>query len=408
MKWIFVLLLVANVAYFVLEFDNRLQESTLRGVGVEFNSPPGGERLVLASELERPPELQPSESEDVAQAKPEPAAPDESKDATTAEPNSAAPVGSEDTAPAKPEPAAPAESEDAAPAEPEPAAPAKSEDAAPAAPEPAAPAELEDAAPAKPEPAAPAESEDAAPVEPEPAAPAESEDAATAEPEPAESEDAVPAKPELATTAESEDATPAEPEPAESEDAIPAKPEPTKGLQAADPMASIADCVSAPAADPATDPILEKGCYTIGIFQGKYGAAAFSSKLTNLGAVVGTRDGQCKRPSKRFVVFIPPLDSDALVEKKVAEIRAKGVKDLFVYRTGVRKNGVSLGIFSKKGLAVAWQRRLIVKGISAMVVPDYHVQPAYWLDGNLSEDITESLPQGVSAAKIPCNQVNLD
>jgi len=44
-------------------------------------------------------------------------------------------------------------------------------------------------------------------------------------------------------------------------------------------------------------------------------------------------------------VYLPPLPSKTAAEKKVAELRAQGLKDFFILTDGAQKNAISLGVF---------------------------------------------------------------
>lgn len=51
---------------------------------------------------------------------------------------------------------------------------------------------------------------------------------------------------------------------------------------------------------------------------------------------------------KNHIVYLPPLKSRAEAEEKVREIRARGVSDVGVIRTGELANGVSFGVYASK------------------------------------------------------------
>ncbi len=51
---------------------------------------------------------------------------------------------------------------------------------------------------------------------------------------------------------------------------------------------------------------------------------------------------------KNHIVYLPPLESRAEAEEKVREIRARGVSDVGVIRTGALANGVSFGVYGRK------------------------------------------------------------
>lgn len=61
-----------------------------------------------------------------------------------------------------------------------------------------------------------------------------------------------------------------------------------------------------------------------------------------LGLARGTRE-----TFKNHIVYLPPLESRAEAEEKVREIRARGVSDVGVIRTGELANGVSFGVYGR-------------------------------------------------------------
>lgn len=69
---------------------------------------------------------------------------------------------------------------------------------------------------------------------------------------------------------------------------------------------------------------------------------------------------------KMFWVIFPPLPSEAASQVKLKEITALKVKDAFVIRDGVWKNGISFGLFSTEDLARRHMRELEGKGVSGL------------------------------------------
>lgn len=52
-----------------------------------------------------------------------------------------------------------------------------------------------------------------------------------------------------------------------------------------------------------------------------------------------------------YWVYVPPLASKPAAEKKVAELRALGLKDFFIVNDGALKNAISLGVFKTEDTA---------------------------------------------------------
>lgn len=69
---------------------------------------------------------------------------------------------------------------------------------------------------------------------------------------------------------------------------------------------------------------------------------------------------------KMFWVIFPPLPSEAAGQVKLKEIIALKVKDAFVIRDGVWKNGISFGLYSTEDSARRYMRELEGKGVSGL------------------------------------------
>lgn len=67
--------------------------------------------------------------------------------------------------------------------------------------------------------------------------------------------------------------------------------------------------------------------------------------------------------SKRYWVYRPPLKTAADAQKKAAELKALGVKDLFVVQEEKWKNAISFGIFEDEQLATKLMQELQAKGV---------------------------------------------
>ncbi len=92
-----------------------------------------------------------------------------------------------------------------------------------------------------------------------------------------------------------------------------------------------------------------------------------------------------------YWVIIPPLESQAVAIKMVKELGAQGVKDIRRFLRGDRKNGISLGVFSKQGNAEKRQQELTDKGQPTEVQPGYIDAPLYWVDYRAEEILSEKM-----------------
>lgn len=70
-----------------------------------------------------------------------------------------------------------------------------------------------------------------------------------------------------------------------------------------------------------------------------------------------------KEQEKRYWVYRAPLKTPAEAQKKAAELKALGVKDLFVVQEEKWKNAISFGIFEDEQLATKLVQELRAKGI---------------------------------------------
>jgi hypothetical protein len=67
-----------------------------------------------------------------------------------------------------------------------------------------------------------------------------------------------------------------------------------------------------------------------------------------------------------FWVIFPPLPSEAASQVKLKEIAALKVKDAFVIKEGVWKNGMSFGLYSTEDAARRYILELENKGLSGL------------------------------------------
>ncbi|NOT15174.1 MAG: SPOR domain-containing protein [Methylotenera sp.] len=102
-------------------------------------------------------------------------------------------------------------------------------------------------------------------------------------------------------------------------------------------------------------------CYEWGMFADNMLENAQKS-LAPLSLNAQVKEQNSNQP-KRFWVYKPPLKSLAEAQQKAAEIKAKGVDDLFVVQEAQWKNAISFGIFEDEQLATNLLKELQAKGI---------------------------------------------
>ena len=71
-----------------------------------------------------------------------------------------------------------------------------------------------------------------------------------------------------------------------------------------------------------------------------------------------------------YWVFIPPLASKTLAERKVAELKSLGLDDYYILNDGSSRNAISLGIFKSEEAANKFHESIRARGVnSARVGP---------------------------------------
>jgi len=64
----------------------------------------------------------------------------------------------------------------------------------------------------------------------------------------------------------------------------------------------------------------------------------------------------------------------------VKDLKAAGVKDLWLINKGPMKNAISLGLYAGPSNAASHSRNINKKGFNSEVSPKMSEQPRYWLD----------------------------
>lgn len=107
--------------------------------------------------------------------------------------------------------------------------------------------------------------------------------------------------------------------------------------------------------------IASANCYEWGTFSdANLDNAIKMLTAINIQAISKTLDSE---QPKRYWVYRAPLKTTADAQKKAAELRALGVKDLFVVQEDKWKNAISFGIFEDELLATKLMQELRAKGI---------------------------------------------
>lgn len=107
-----------------------------------------------------------------------------------------------------------------------------------------------------------------------------------------------------------------------------------------------------------------ESCYEWGTFSDANINNA-QNMLTNLNIQASAKELNNEQ-SKRFWVYRAPLKTSAEAQRKAAEFKALGVRDLFVVQEEKWKNAISFGIFEDERLATKLIQELRAKGIKGV------------------------------------------
>lgn len=83
-------------------------------------------------------------------------------------------------------------------------------------------------------------------------------------------------------------------------------------------------------------------------------------------ALTTTTKEHAPKEATRYWVYLPPLKDAASAKKKAAELKARGIKELFVLQGNKSRNAISFGVFGDEKLADKLLKNLNAKGIKAV------------------------------------------
>jgi hypothetical protein len=100
---------------------------------------------------------------------------------------------------------------------------------------------------------------------------------------------------------------------------------------------------------PAKASQLANVCLEWGAFTDQEKAAALAAlEPLQLGRQMSQRRTES---NSAYWVYVPPAGSKAAAERRVAELRARGLKEFFILNDGAQRNAISLGIFKSEDAA---------------------------------------------------------
>lgn len=133
------------------------------------------------------------------------------------------------------------------------------------------------------------------------------------------------------------------------------------------PVAALAPVPSVEPSVPPTPPPMPKaealGCALVGPFPDQAAAQAARERLVAAG---GSAQLQAEKPV-RYMVLLPPAASPAAAGETRRVLLRHNV-DAYVMPAGEHRNGISVGVFESRALALAQQRRVAELGFSAQLI----------------------------------------
>ncbi len=139
--------------------------------------------------------------------------------------------------------------------------------------------------------------------------------------------------------------------------------------------------------EPASKPRLPQ-CRSLGPFDKRSQAEQVNSYLQSQGIRLSLRvSNEARR--KGYWVYLPPAASHAEARKMAKKLKKKHhIKDMFIVGTGEKKDGISLGVFSKFELAYRRQSEIRKLGFDAQLKDVTLPAKEYWLDWS-AESVTK-------------------
>jgi hypothetical protein len=142
-------------------------------------------------------------------------------------------------------------------------------------------------------------------------------------------------------------------------DALPKKVNPATSAAATETVAE-----AVPTTTPNTS-VASTACYEWGVFS--------TTKLVNAQSLVSslslqaTTKEQSSMEAKRFWIYKPPLKSIEAAQAKALELKALGIKEIYVVQDAKWKNAISFGVFEDERLATNLLNELKGKGVKDVV-----------------------------------------
>lgn len=145
----------------------------------------------------------------------------------------------------------------------------------------------------------------------------------------------------------------------------------------------------------------ETVCFTLGPFIQVSTASRTAETISELGVTVNRRQTSQRRP-RGYWVYLPAFKTYDAARKSVAELKKKGLKDLFIMGKGEHRNAVSLGLFKSRSAAMERFEQVKKMGLNVKMDTQYRITNLAWLDMEVPGDRTSTIAEITDIAnKIP-------
>lgn len=137
-------------------------------------------------------------------------------------------------------------------------------------------------------------------------------------------------------------------------------------------------------------------CYRLGDMELQDVADAIADRLEDydIEAVI---QSELEQIEAGFWVVIPPLATDDEARQKVRDLKESGIRDVWRFTGGDKKNAISLGLFSRRINAESVKREAEDRGFDPKVQPRYRENWRYWLEFKIMEALPEGLQRQLEA-----------
>lgn len=152
--------------------------------------------------------------------------------------------------------------------------------------------------------------------------------------------------------------------------------------------------------EPEPIPIEEAFCGILGPLEERRAAQTIVAEMTARDIEASLRQAPMRKP-KGYWVMIPPMASQPEAVERFKVIKAMGITDIKRFVQGEYRNGISFGVFSRQVNALNRQQTLKKRGVDVDIVPRYSEITGFWVDFKafsesfeiLSGKLSEKYPQ---------------